>query len=130
MYKQVFPHGLGSYGTPAHTPTVSRQASTVGLASASAPTSGTGTPFLTPGSGTSSAASSIVNGKTGHTAPVPIIKTAGGLFGRLTGKSAAPQPAASSSSSPGDNGLIVPNGSVEELIVAGAAFGIYLVSMC
>lgn len=106
---------------------VSRQPSTVGLASASAPVSGTGTPFLTPGSGTSSAASSIINGKTGHSTPAPTIKTAGGLFGRLTGKTSASQTTLSSSS-PGDEGLIVPNGTVEELIVAGAAFGIYLVS--
>ncbi|KAF8604614.1 hypothetical protein BDV93DRAFT_537692 [Ceratobasidium sp. AG-I] len=110
MYKQVFPHGLGSYGTPAHTPMVSRQPSTVGLASASAPASGTGTPFLTPGS-------------------APTIKTAGGLFGRLTGKSTASQSTLSTSSGPGDDSSIAPNGPVEEVIVAGAAFGFGLFNL-
>jgi hypothetical protein len=116
MYKQVFPHGLGSYGTPAQTPTVSRQTSTANL-SVSTPASG----LQTPASGTSSAASSIINGKTGNSTPIMSVSKTGGLFGRLTGKSSSQSTPTLSSAA--DNGIIVPDGPIEELIVAGAAFG-------
>ncbi|KAG8733358.1 hypothetical protein FRC11_006871 [Ceratobasidium sp. 423] len=117
MYKQVFPHGLGSYGTPAQTPSISRKPSAANVA-ASMPASG----MQTPASGTSSAASSIVNGKTGASTPViPVSKPTGGFLSRLTSK--VTQSAPSLSVAPADNGLTVPEGPIEELIVAGAAFG-------
>ncbi|KAF8688969.1 hypothetical protein RHS03_09376, partial [Rhizoctonia solani] len=117
MYKQVFPHGLGSYGTPAQTPSVSRKPSTANVA-VSVPVSGT----QTPASGTSSAASSIVNGKTGASTPViPVSKPSGGFLSRLTSKVTQSTP--SLTPGPSDNGVLVPEGPIEELIVAGAAFG-------
>ncbi|ELU40101.1 IML2-like protein [Rhizoctonia solani AG-1 IA] len=116
MYKQVFPHGLGSYGTPAQTPSVSRKPSTANVA-VSVPVSGT----QTPASGTSSAASSIVNGKTGASTPViPVSKPSGGFLSRLTSKVTQSTP--SLTPGPSDNGVLVPEGPIEELIVAGAAF--------
>ncbi|KAH7342051.1 outer membrane protein Iml2/Tetratricopeptide repeat protein 39 [Rhizoctonia solani] len=118
MYKQVFPHGLGSYGTPAQTPSVSRKPSAANMA-ASMPASG----MQTPASGTSSAASSIVNGKTGTSTPVfSVSKPAGGGFlSRLTGKVSQSTPTLPAT--PADSGVTVPEGPIEELIVAGAAFG-------
>ncbi|CUA75866.1 Mitochondrial outer membrane protein IML2 [Coprinopsis cinerea okayama7 len=118
MYKQVFPHGLGSYGTPAQTPSVSRMPSTLNVAT-SMPVSGT----QTPGSGTSSAASSIVNGKSGASTPViPVSKpNGGGFLSRLTSKVTQSTPTLPVT--PADNSVIVPEGPIEELIVAGAAFG-------
>ncbi|CAE6427548.1 unnamed protein product [Rhizoctonia solani] len=114
MYKQVFPHGLGPYGTPAQTPSVSRKPSTANVA-LSVPVSGT----QTPASGTSSAASSIANGKTG--ASTPVSKPSGGFLSRLTSKVTQSTP--SLTTAPSDNGVLVPEGPIEELIVAGAAFG-------
>ncbi|KAJ1307250.1 hypothetical protein OPQ81_001363 [Rhizoctonia solani] len=118
MYKQVFPHGLGSYGTPAQTPSVSRKPSAANVA-ASMPATG----MQTPASGTSSAASSIMNGKTGASTPVtPVSKPSGGGFlSRLTGKVTQSTP--SLPAAPSENGVMVPEGPIEELIVAGAAFG-------
>ncbi|CCO30679.1 Mitochondrial outer membrane protein IML2 [Rhizoctonia solani AG-1 IB] len=117
MYKQVFPHGLGSYGTPAQTPSVSRKPSVANVAT-SVPVSGT----QTPASGTSSAASSIANGKTGASTPViPVSKPSGGFLSRLTSKVTQSTP--SLTAAPSDNGVLVPEGPIEELIVAGAAFG-------
>ncbi|KAB5595733.1 Mitochondrial outer membrane protein IML2 [Ceratobasidium theobromae] len=115
MYKQVFPHGLGSYGTPAQTPTVSRKPSATNL-SVSTPASG----LQTPASGTSSAASSMINGKTGSSTPIVPVSKPGGFFGRLAGKSTQSTPALLSAS---ETSTIVPDGPIEELIVAGAAFG-------
>ncbi|QRV74891.1 mitochondrial outer membrane protein IML2 [Ceratobasidium sp. AG-Ba] len=130
MYKQVFPHGLGSYGTPAQTPMVSRQGSSANLTSNSAPATANGSELPTPSSGTSSAASSILNGKTGNAAvvPIPTVKAVGGLFGRLTGKGNSSQAALSVPSTPIDK-IIVPDGPIEELIVAGAAFGFGLFNL-
>ncbi|CAE6511823.1 unnamed protein product [Rhizoctonia solani] len=118
MYKQVFPHGLGSYGTPAQTPSVSRKTSTLNVAS-SMPTSG----IQTPGSGASSAASSIVNGKSGASTPViPVSRPSGGGFlSRLTSKVTQSTPTLPVTHA--DNAATVPEGPIEELIVAGAAFG-------
>ncbi|CAE6423036.1 unnamed protein product [Rhizoctonia solani] len=118
MYKQVFPHGLGSYGTPAQTPSVSRKPSAANVA-ASTPVSG----IQTPASGTSSAASSIMNGKTGASTPVmPVSKPVGGGFlSRLTSKVTQSTPTLPVT--PVDSGVTVPEGPIEELIVAGAAFG-------
>ncbi|KAG8746511.1 hypothetical protein FRC10_004645 [Ceratobasidium sp. 414] len=129
IYKQVFPHGLGSYGTPAQTPMMSRTSSTANLTS-SAPASTNESALPTPSSGTSSAASSIVNGKVGNapTMPIPTVKGVGGLFGRLTGKSNSSQITLSAPSTPIDRN-IVPDGPVEELIVAGAAFGFGLFNL-
>ncbi|KEP50139.1 outer membrane protein IML2 [Rhizoctonia solani 123E] len=118
MYKQVFPHGLGSYGTPAQTPSVSRKTSTLNVAS-SMPASG----IQTPGSGASSAASSIVNGKSGASTPViPVSRPSGGGFlSRLTSKVTQSTPTLPVTHA--DNAATVPEGPIEELIVAGAAFG-------
>ncbi|KDN50787.1 hypothetical protein RSAG8_01285, partial [Rhizoctonia solani AG-8 WAC10335] len=116
MYKQVFPHGLGSYGTPAQTPSVSRKTSTLNV-SASMPASGT----QTPGSGTSSTASSIVNGKSGASTPVmQVSKASGGFLSRLTGKVIQSTPTLPATPT---DAVTVPEGPIEELIVAGAAFG-------
>lgn len=125
MYKQVFPHGLGSYGTPAQTPTASQNPSTNNL-SISTPASASG--LQTPASGTSSAASSIINVKTGASTPSAMPSTvlkAGGFFGRLTGKSTSQ----SSTSLVPTESTIGPDGPIEEMIVAGAAFGFGLFNL-
>ncbi|KAG8697176.1 hypothetical protein FRC08_006689 [Ceratobasidium sp. 394] len=129
MYKQVFPHGLGSYGTPAQTPLMSRQASAVNLTTNSTPAGSNDSALPTPSSGTSSAASSIINGKTGTTPvmPIPTARGVGGFFGRLTGKSSS-QITLSAPATPIDRN-IVPDGPIEELIVAGAAFGFGLFNL-
>ncbi|KAG9124801.1 hypothetical protein FRC07_010199, partial [Ceratobasidium sp. 392] len=130
MYKQVFPHGLGSYGTPLQTPLMSRQSSAVNLTTNSTSISSNGSALPTPSSGTSSAASSIVNGKTGNApvVPIPTVKAMGGLFGRLTGRGNSSQTTLSVPTTPIDKN-IVPDGPIEELIVAGAAFGFGLFNL-
>ncbi|KAG8770326.1 hypothetical protein FRC12_004357 [Ceratobasidium sp. 428] len=128
MYKQVFPHGLGSYGTPIQTPLVSRQSSSANLTANATGTSSNGSAL--PSSGTSSAASSIINGKAGNAPvmPIPAVKASGGFFSRLTGKSNSSQTTLSVPSTPIDRN-IVPDGPIEELIVAGAAFGFGLFNL-
>lgn len=130
MYKQVFPHGLGSYGTPAQTPAVSRHPSSANLTSNSAPATANGSELPTPSSGTSSAASSIANGKTGNgpVMAIPTVKAVGGLFGRLTGKANSSQATLSIPSTPIEK-VMIPDGPIEELIVAGAAFGFGLFNL-
>ncbi|KAG6809489.1 hypothetical protein H0H92_016051 [Tricholoma furcatifolium] len=128
LYKTVFPNGLDAYNTPSATPTISRKPSTLSIQSA-----------ISGSSSTYSASPITPNIPVGNPPPAPapapapaapVAKaSASGFFSRFTSSSSTLSVPATSHHNGADADASVPDGPVEDLIVAGTAFGFGLFNL-